>query len=220
VDAPRAVIFDFNGTLSDDEPILYRIYADLFAAHGRPLSRRDYLDGLAGHSDEEIVGRWLGRDRPDVDALVAERIARYRAAVADGSTVGEAARAAVRFAAGRLPVGVVSGAAREELEPVLAAAGLLPLIAAVVCADDVREGKPDPEGYLLALDRLRGSEPQSRLGAQQVLVFEDTEAGIAAAKAAGMRCVAVAGTLEPSRLSESDAIVRALDVDAVARALG
>jgi beta-phosphoglucomutase len=220
VDAPRAVIFDFNGTLSDDEPILYRIYADLFAAHGRPLSQQDYLDRLAGHSDEEIVARWLGRDRPDLDALVAERIARYRAAVADGSTVGEDARAAVRYAAARVPVAVVSGAAREELEPVLAAAGLGPLVAAVVCADDVNEGKPHPEGYLLALDRLRGTEPQSRLRADQVIVLEDTEAGVAAAKGAGMRCVAVAGTLDPSRLAGADAIVPALDVDAVARVLG
>ena len=220
MDAPRAVIFDFNGTLSDDEPILYRIYADLFAEHGRPLSHQEYLDRLAGHSDEEIVGRWLGRERADVDALVAERIARYRAAVADGSTIGDDARAAVRFAAERVPVGVVSGAAREELEPVLAAARLGPLVAVVVCADDVREGKPHPAGYLLALERLRGSEPQSPLRAGDVLVFEDTEAGIAAAKAAGMRCVAVAGTLDSSRLAEADAIVSALDVDTVASLLG
>jgi beta-phosphoglucomutase len=220
VDAPRAVIFDFNGTLSDDESILYGIYAELFAARGRPLSQRDYLDRLAGHSDEEIVSRWLGRERADVEALVAQRIARYRAAVADGSTVGQDARAAVRYAAERVPVGVVSGAVREELEPVLAAAGLGSLVTSVVSADDVREGKPHPEGYLLALNRLRGSEPQSPLRADQVLVFEDTEAGVAAAKAAGMRCVAVAGTLEPSRLAQADAIVPRLDVDAVARLLG
>jgi HAD superfamily hydrolase (TIGR01509 family) len=219
VDAPRAVIFDFNGTLSDDEPILYRIYADLFAAHGRPLSRRDYLDLLAGHSDEEIVARWLGRDRADVDALVAERIARYRAAVAGGATIRDEARAAVRCAAERVPVGVVSGAAREELEPLLAAAGLVAYVRVVVCADDVRRGKPHPEGYRLALERLRGSEPQSPLRAGDVLVFEDTEAGVAAAKAAGMRCVAVAGTLDEARLAGADAIVARLDADVLARLL-
>ena len=63
----RAVIFDFNGTLSDDEPILYRIYAQLFAEHGRPLAERDYYDRLAGLSDPEIVHRWLGR-RDDAEA--------------------------------------------------------------------------------------------------------------------------------------------------------
>jgi beta-phosphoglucomutase len=218
VDVPRAVIFDFNGTLSDDEPILYRIFAELFAAHGRPLAQREYLDELAGRSDEEIVRRWLG-ERDDVDALVAERVARYRALVADGSTVGERARESVRYAAARVPVGVVSGAAREELEPVLAAAGLAPLVEVVVTADDVAAGKPHPDGYLVALGRLRGSEPQSPIRANDVLVFEDTEAGVAAAKAAGMRCVAVATTLEPARLAEADLIVPALDVDVVARLL-
>jgi beta-phosphoglucomutase len=219
VDAPRAVIFDFNGTLSDDEPILYAIYADLFAERGRPLAQREYLDELAGHSDAEIVGRWLGRDRLDVDALVSERIARYRAAVADGSTIGDDARAAVRYAAERVPVAVVSGAAREELEPVLAAAGLEMLIGVIVAADDVVEGKPAPEGHLLALARLRGSEPQSLL-ADQVVVFEDTEAGVTAAKAAGLRCIGVAATLDPRRLATADAIVPALDAGVVARLLG
>ena len=50
--APRAVIFDFNGTLSDDEPILYRIYAEMFAEQGRPLTAQEYVDELAGHSEE------------------------------------------------------------------------------------------------------------------------------------------------------------------------
>jgi beta-phosphoglucomutase len=59
-----AVIFDFNGTLSDDEPILYRVYAEMFAEHGRPLSERDYYDELAGRSEEEILCRWLGRADP------------------------------------------------------------------------------------------------------------------------------------------------------------
>jgi len=217
VDAPRAVIFDFNGTLSDDEPILYRVYADLFAELGRPLSQREYVDRLAGHADEEIVLRWLG-ERGDLAEIVAERIARYRAAVTEGTTVPAAARAAVAHAAQRVPVAVVSGAAREELLAVLEAAGVAHLFTTVVTADDVVHGKPEPEGYLVALERLRGSEPRS-LRAADVLVFEDTEAGVAAAKAAGMRCVAVAGTLPRERLTLADEIVEALDVAVVSRML-
>ena len=56
----RAVVFDFNGTLSDDEPILLRIYQELFAEHGRPLSEHEYYSELSGLSEEEIIGRWLG----------------------------------------------------------------------------------------------------------------------------------------------------------------
>src|SRR6478752_7670070 len=105
--APGAVIFDFNGTLSDDEPILYAVYAELFAEHGRPLSEREYYEELAGHAEEEILERWLGRSSPE---LVADRIARYRARASDGATVYPEVRAAVRYAAQRVPVAIVSGA--------------------------------------------------------------------------------------------------------------
>ena len=78
---PRALIFDFNGTLSDDESIMYRVFAELFAEHGRPLTQQQYLDELAGLSDEQIVTTWLG-DGVDVPSIVADRIQRYIAAVA------------------------------------------------------------------------------------------------------------------------------------------
>src|ERR671931_2860114 len=128
----RALVFDFNGTLSDDEPVLCEIFIHLFAEHGKPLSAHEYFDELAGLSDHEIVRTWLGRDHPDVDAVIAERIERYRAAVADGSSVHEHTREAVRYAAERVPVAIVSGAARAEIEPVVESAGLAPLFAAVV----------------------------------------------------------------------------------------
>ena len=64
---PDAIIFDFNGTLSDDEPILCEIFRTLFAEHGRPLTAEQYYDELAGLSDPEIVRTWLGRDHPDVE---------------------------------------------------------------------------------------------------------------------------------------------------------
>ncbi len=212
--APRAAVFDFNGTLSDDEPILYAIYAEMFAANGRPLTQREYVDELAGHSEEEIIGAWLGRDRPDFAALVAERIARYREAVADGSTVYPEVRAAVLYAAERVPVAIVSGAAREEIVPVVDASGLAPLIEAIVAADDVVEGKPHPEGYLRVLELLGGG-----IRADEVLVFEDTEVGVAAAKAAGMRCVGITRTLGAARLAEADELIDAIDLAAVRRLL-
>ena len=210
---PRAIFFDFNGTLSDDEPILCELFQELFAEQGKPLSAQEYFDELSGLSDPEIVRRWLGEDYPARDEVIDERIARYRAAVADGSTVPERVREAVRYAAGRVPVAIVSGAARTEIEPVVAAAGLADLFTAIVPADEIANGKPDPEGYVRALELLGG------LDAQDVVALEDTEAGVAAAKAAGMRCVAVLGTLAPDRLAEADAVVPRIDVDLMARLL-
>ncbi len=212
--ATRALIFDFNGTLSDDEPILCEIFIHLFAEHGRPMSAQEYFDELAGLSDPEIVRTWLGRDHPDVDAVIEERVGRYRAAVADGSSVCEHTREAVRYAAERVPLAICSGAVRAEIEPVVAAAGLSPLLRTIVSSDDVVEGKPDPEGYLKALATL-GAD------AAETAVFEDTEAGIASARAAGVgRVLAVRGTLDPARLAEADELIDRIDVGVMRRLLG
>jgi beta-phosphoglucomutase-like phosphatase (HAD superfamily) len=215
--ACRAVIFDFNGTLSADEPILYGIYAALFAEHGRPLPEADYYAQLAGLSDPEIVHRWLGR-RDDAEHVVHQRVTRYREAVADGSTIGPAVRRAVAFAAARVPVAIVSGAASAEIDPVIAAAGLTEVFTAVVTSDHVTHGKPHPEGYQVALELLRRRAHGLRAG--EVTAFEDTEAGVASAKAAGVRCVAVTGTLPPHRLAAADELVEAVDEAVIAGALG
>jgi beta-phosphoglucomutase len=208
----RAITFDFNGTLSDDEPILCEIFRALFAACGRPLSEQEYYDELAGLSDEAIVTTWLGEDYPDVAGAVAKRVSRYRELVADGSTIGEPVREAVRYAAARVPIAIVSGASLAEIAPVVEAAGLASLFSTVVSADAVSLGKPHPESYLRALTLLGVS-------AGEAVAFEDTESGVASATGAGMRCVAVSGTLAPERLARAEALVEAIDVDVVARLL-
>jgi HAD superfamily hydrolase (TIGR01509 family) len=210
---PRAVVFDFNGTLSDDEPILCEIFQELFAEHGRPLSAQEYYDQLAGLSDPEIVRKWLGPEHPAVADVIEKRISRYRERVADGSSVPQSRREAVGYAAERVPVGVVSGAARAEIEPVLTAAGLDQHVSFLVAAEDVERGKPHPDGYERAVALLD-------LQPSDVLVFEDTEAGVVAAKAAGVRCVAVLGTLEPERLAAADELVPGLDRGLLERLLG
>jgi beta-phosphoglucomutase len=208
----RAVVFDFNGTLSQDEPILCEIFMELFAEQGRPLSAQEYFDELAGLSDPEIVRTWLGADHPAVNEVIAERIRLYREAVADGSTVPEEVREAVRYAAARVPVGIVSGAARSEIEPVLARASIVEAVSLVVAAEDVDRGKPAPDGYERARQLLD-------LEGQEIVAIEDTEAGVASAKAAGLRCVAVLGTLSPARLLLADEIVERVDVPLMERLL-
>ena len=209
----RAIVFDFNGTLSDDEPVLCESFMTLFAEHGRPLSAQEYYDELAGLSDPEIVLTWLGRDHPDVDAVVAQRVQRYRDAVGDGSTVHQHVREAVRYAAERVPLAICSGAARAEIEPVVEAAGLAPLLRGIVSSDDVVDGKPHPEGYLRALELLGDVEPY------EVLAIDDTEAGVASAKAAGLLTFAKTGTLDPHRLAAADELIDRIDVQLMHRVL-
>ena len=210
----RAVVFDFNGTLSDDEPILLRIYQELFAEHGRPLSEHEYYSELSGLSEEEIIGRWLGpfEDGRVDDLLIADRIARYRALVADGSTVYPEVRDAVRYAAGQVPVAICSGAFAEEIQPVVAAAGRKPFVSVLVAADHVAHGKPHPEGYLRAAELL--AVPPTSL-----LAFEDTEAGVASARAAGARVVGITRTLGAERLAEAHELVERIDLALLQRVL-
>lgn len=213
----RAITFDFNGTLSDDEPILFEVFAGLFAERGRPLTAEDYFGILAGLSDTEIVRTWLG-DRDDVEALVAERVERYRRAVHDGSSISEDVRRAVRRAADRVPVAVVSGAAEAEIAPVLRAAGIHGLFVTVVSSDSVHDGKPHPDGYLTALRRF--AEAGHPVAPAETVAFEDTAAGVASAKAAGLHCIAVAGTLPRPRLAEADEIVERIDEALIRRLVG
>jgi beta-phosphoglucomutase len=203
------LLFDFNGTLSDDEHIQCEIYRELFAEAGKPLAVTEYFEQLAGLSDPEIVRTWLGEDRPE---LLAERVSRYQSRAGDGSTVKPSTREAVRYAAQRAELAVVSGAARAEIESVLGAAELTPFVSLVVAAEDVAAGKPDPAGYIRALELLERR-------ADEAIAFEDSVAGVAAAKAAGLYCIALEGTAEIERLGAADEVVGTLDVRLIHRLL-
>ena len=213
--AARALIFDFNGTLSHDEPILCATYQAIFAEQGRPLSSDEYYAQLAGNTEEAIISTWLGVEGAELEELVGERIRRYVEAAADGSTISPVMRDVIRYAAEQVPLAVCSGAFRAEIAPVLEGAGIASLFAAVVTADDVTNGKPHPEGYIRATALLGDG-----LEAGEVVAFEDTEAGVASAKGAALRCVAVRGTLPDDRLSRADLIVDAIDLALVQRLLG
>jgi sugar-phosphatase len=87
----------------------------------------------------------------------------------------------------------------------------------VVCSDHVGNGKPHPEGYLRALELLAlGAQP---IDPADAIALEDTEAGVLSAKAAGIRCVAVLGTLPAARLAAADEIVETLDEPLLCRLL-
>ena len=95
-----ALLFDFNGTLSDDEGIQCAIFRELFAEQGRPLSEQEYFDELAGLSDPEIVERWLGTGHPATAEVLERRVQLFRERAGDGSTVPPHVREAVLRAAG------------------------------------------------------------------------------------------------------------------------
>ena len=184
-----AVIFDFNGTLSDDEPILFRIFSELFDEHlGWAMTQQDYDSQLLGHSDREIVEKALqitGSQHRYVDSLLALRKKRYRELVAgDNPIQPETVRLVQLLAQHAVPLAIVTGAQRDDVRAVLESSPVGELIGVVVAEEDVTRGKPDPEGFLAGAAQL-GCAPTD------IVVFEDSVPGVRGALAAGMRCIAV-----------------------------
>jgi HAD superfamily hydrolase (TIGR01509 family) len=209
----QAICFDLNGTISNDEELYYEIFSELFAREGRPVSRDEYFGRLVGHVDGDLVRLWLGEEYPHVDRMLAERLERFLALAADGRTVSPGVRRAVLAAAEAAPVAIVSGAFRVEVEAILAGAGLDGVASAVVGFEDTPRSKPHPDPYLKALELLG-------LDASSAVAVEDTAVGIASARAAGIRCVAVLGSQHEDALGGADEIAPKLDEALVARLLG
>lgn len=210
----HAVIFDFNGVLLDDERIHLALFNEALAPLGYAISEAEYFDRYVGFDDADcfrhaVVDRGGEITDGKVVRLIDEKAARYLACMAQDPPLFPEAAAVVRRLARHHRLAICSGALRQEVEQVLAAAQLTDCFAALVAAEDVARGKPDPEGYVAALAALNraGGPP---LVADACLVIEDTVAGIAAAKGAGMRCIAVAHTYPTERLGEADGVVATL----------
>jgi len=213
-----AVIFDFNGTLSDDEPILFDIFSELFRIHlDWVMNAGDYRDELLGRSDREIIQRAVARHgrgtEHEVTELLRLRQGVYKQRVAEKTPIAEATVRLVKLLAdNEIPLGIVTGAQRDDVLAVLAGTTAGELFGVLIAEEDVSNGKPHPEGFLTAA-RLLHRRPGD------VLVFEDSVPGVRAALAAGMHCVAVASEPGTELDATASAIVSELSAELVKDAL-
>jgi phosphoglycolate phosphatase/beta-phosphoglucomutase len=215
----RAILFDFNGVLVDDEPIHLEIFQRVLAEEGISLSAEDYYAHYLGFDDRACFAAVLGKagEAPTVPRLmrlIARKASYYQERIRrDGYPFFPGAVDLVRSLAARgTMLGVVSGALREEVEGALRQAGLLDLFKVLVTAEDVEAGKPDPEGYLRALEALNSQAPlpERLLHPHEVLAVEDSPAGLVAATEVGLPTLGVAHTYPASRLSEADVVAESL----------
>ena len=203
----NGVIFDWDGVVIDSSAHHERSWEILAEEIGKPLPPGHFKDGF-GKKNQEIIPRILRWSQdPDEIALLGERKEElYRELVrAGGVVILPGARellVALRDAA--IPRAIGSSTPRSNLDAIFAATGLGAFFEAVVCGDDVTAGKPAPEVFLLAAKKL-GLAPGT------CLVIEDAHSGIAAARAAGMKVLAVATTNRIDELSAADAAVASLD---------
>jgi HAD superfamily hydrolase (TIGR01509 family) len=215
----RALLFDFNGVLVDDEPIHLALFQRVLGEEGIGLDAEEYYQEHLGHDDRRVfaaVLRSRGRDLdpPGLMRLIARKASYYQERVRrEGFPFFPGAAELVREAAAAgMPLGVVSGALREEVEGALRQAGLRGAFKALVTAEDVEEGKPSPEGFRRGIEELnsRPPLPARLLHPHEVLAIEDSPAGIAAAALAGLVTLGVAQTYPPARLEGADLVARNL----------
>ena len=211
---PRALIFDFDGVLADTEPLHLAAFQRALAPVGIELTTDEYYATYLGYDDHDAIVAALGAagqmpEAARVETLMAEKAEHFLALVNQGVGLFAGAEVLVRTVATHVPVAIGSGALRGEIELILERAGLRGCFVAIVSAEDVRAGKPDPETFTRVLAALRGRIPT--LSAGECLVIEDSRAGVAAARAAGMHCLAVATSHEPGLLCDADAVVSSLE---------
>ncbi len=200
------MIFDLDGLLADTEPIWSEATRRLLARRGRTYDLA-LKPTLMGRHPLEVMRRLCAHYRLEEDpaAMVQERVVILRDLYQRGVQPLSGARELVQaLGAEKVPMAVASGSPGDIVAWVLRALDLLTPLSVFVGSDDVQRGKPSPDLFLLAARRLG-------VPAEVCVVLEDSAAGIEAARAAGMRCVAV-----PSPETPAEGVARA---DHAARSL-
>lgn len=210
---PRAVLFDCDGVIADSEPLHLRAFQEVLAPLAITITPAEYQDRYLGLDDRGVFAEALrahGRpaDAATVAALTATKAAGLRRVLERETRIYPGVVELVRALAA-LPLAVVSGALRDEVDIILRAAGVRDAFRVIVGAEDVAAGKPDPEGFVRALAELgRGG---AAIAAADCLVVEDSLAGLEAARRAGMRRLAVTNSYPAAQLEElADLVVPTL----------
>jgi beta-phosphoglucomutase len=199
-----AILFDFDGVLVDSEPVRYRAGAEALGTIGVSLPWETFVRHWAGRTDEAALRDILGaRFDAEGSRIIARRNLAYEARLAEVPFFPDAIRLLQRLPAG-LPLAIVSGSRRTEVERLLTRPDLLRRFRALITADGYARSKPAPDPFLAAASALG-------VRAEACLVVEDSPAGIAAGRAAGMDVVAVDRRRSGAALGESRWRVESLD---------
>ncbi len=213
----RAVIFDFNGIIVDDEPIHFELFRKVFAEEGIALTAETYYARYLGFDDRGAFAagfREHGRpiDENRLAQLIARKVAYYRDAIRDHAAIFPGVKRLLAELAPALPLALASGALRYEIRAILSGAGLFEYFQAVVGAEDVERGKPEPEVFLKALAALNARRNGAdRIAAADCVVIEDSKEGLRGARRAGMKCLAVTNSHPAELLGDAHAVVKSLE---------
>jgi len=224
----KAILFDFNGVIIDDETIQMKAYQEILKGHEIPLTEELYF-GALGMDDRTFVRSMFAHAKKPLTNPVLEKVLNdktdlHREMIED-LPLFPGVVTFLKAAAREFEVGLVSMANKVEVGYVFQRAHLTPLFSVIVTAEDASVCKPAPDCYLAGLTKLNEKRQHERklpLLASECLAIEDSPPGIQSARAAGMRTLGVTNTVPAAALREAgaDVVTASLadwNVDAVKR---
>lgn len=198
----KAVLFDFNGVIINDEPIHQQLIDEILISENLRPKPGEFRTICLGRSDRVCLNDMLrSRGRVVSESYLTQLINRKAQAYQQKLETLEKlpiypglADLIDKIKSSGLKLAVVSGALRSEVELVLNRAQLREYFSVIVAGDDITVSKPEPDGYLLAVERLNQLCPTLNIQPSECLAIEDTPAGFQAAKRAGISVMGVAHT--------------------------
>jgi len=221
---PAAILFDFDGVIVNSEPLHFQAFHEVLKDEGVELTETEYYQDLLGFDDRGAVVhlfekrglplepkvrlRILGRKTRAMQALIQRRSIKPLPGVEQ----------LVRGLWRQHRLAICSGALGDEIDTLLQAISLRDCFSVIVSADDVTQGKPHPEGYLLAA-KLLGEQAHRPIAPKDCLIIEDAPQVIEAVKHVGFKTLGVAGSVSAARLAHADWVVSSLNPAEVGRVI-
>jgi len=218
----RAVIFDFDGVITDSEILHFRAFNRVLARFSVEITMRDYYKTYLGLTDVDCFNLLIseGQLNPGTekieDLLKQKNQVFQELAKTEGRIIEGVHDFLKMLGQNNIPMAICSGALRPEIELILEEARLRHFFEVIVSAEQVKKGKPSPDGFLLTLRELNHSVIPAKAGIQnpilpnQCIVIEDSHWGLQAAKTAGMHTIAVTNSYDAEQLALAEKVVARL----------
>jgi beta-phosphoglucomutase len=209
----KALFFDFNGVIIDDERLQMTAYQDVLRGHGIELTEQHYWEAL-GMDDRTFIRTALeraGKSTPELNEIVfEEKIVIHRKMIEDELPLFPGVVTFIKSAARHFSLGIVSMADDNEVGYVIDRAGLREFFSITISADDVNVCKPAPDCYAGGLQKLNLKRQEQRLLPllpHECVAIEDSPPGIASGRAAGMKTLGITNTVSEKELRDAGADV-------------
>ena len=208
----RAVIFDFDGVITDSESLHLRAFNQVLAQYDIEITEEVYYKEYLGFTDRDCFESVVDINKLELDSEQVENLIKQKNVIFDKLATNEATifegvpQFLQMLTDNKIRRAICSGALLADIQPILEKSQLGHFFEEIVSAEQIEKGKPDPEGFLLALKRLNEGS-QNPVAADECVVIEDSHWGLEAAIAAGMHTVGITNTYDAGQLTTAEKII-------------